>query len=221
MKKVVIVNVSPRKNGNTAALCDAFQDGVQSVAESAEVFRFDLNDYSFKGCQSCFSCKLKNGNGYGRCSLKDDLSRILEEISDADCLVVASPIYLMDVSAASKAFLERLCFSLATYESGYRSLASEKTDVVTIYTMNTTSDYSPVHAMDNIDMFLGHVFMKPQRICAYNTYQFRDYSKYVVEVFSEEAKRAYREKHWAEDVNRAYSLAREIAIKRQGSEKSL
>ncbi|MDE6123427.1 MAG: flavodoxin family protein, partial [Duncaniella dubosii] len=100
MKKVVIVNGSPRKNGNTAALCDAFQDGVQSVAESAEVFRFDLNDYSFKGCQSCFSCKLKNGNGYGRCSLKDDLSRILEEISDADCLVVASPIYLMDVSAA-------------------------------------------------------------------------------------------------------------------------
>ena len=69
MKKVVIVNGSPRKNGNTAALCDAFQDGVQSVAESAEVFRFDLNDYSFKGCQSCFSCKLKNGNGYGRCSL--------------------------------------------------------------------------------------------------------------------------------------------------------
>ncbi|WP_289753576.1 NAD(P)H-dependent oxidoreductase [uncultured Duncaniella sp.] len=45
MKKVVIVNGSPRKNGNTAALCDAFQDGVQSVAESAEVFRFDLNDY--------------------------------------------------------------------------------------------------------------------------------------------------------------------------------
>lgn len=213
MKKVVIVNGSPRKNGNTASLCDAFQDGVQSVAESAEVLRFDLNDYSFKGCQSCFSCKLKGRSGYGRCSLNDDLSQIIEAISDADCLVVASPIYLMDVSASTKAFLERLCFSLATYESGYRSLASGKTDVVTIYTMNTTADYSPVHTMDNIDRFLGHVFTMPQRICAYNTYQFRDYSKYVVEVFSEEEKRAYRAKHWPDDVGQAYSLAREIALK--------
>lgn len=92
-------------------------------------------------------------------------------------------------------------------------MASGKTDVVTIYTMNTTADYSPVHAMDNIDRFLGHVFTMPQRICAYNTYQFRDYSKYVVEVFSEEAKRAYSAKHWPDDVGQAYSLAREIAMK--------
>lgn len=42
---------------------------------------------------------------------------------------------------------------------------------------------------------------------------FRSYSKYVVEVFSEEEKRAYRAKYWPDDVGQAYSLAREIAMK--------
>lgn len=124
--KVVIVNGSPRREGNTAALCIAFEDGVRAIDPKAQIIYTNLNDKTFKGCQSCFSCKLKNGKNYGVCSLKDEVTPLLAEISDADCLVVASPIYLMDVSAATKAFLERLCFSLGSYETGYKSLAKKK-----------------------------------------------------------------------------------------------
>ncbi len=64
----------------------------------------------------------------------------------------------MDVNSSAKAFLERLCFSLGSYEVGYRSLATKKALVVTIYTMNTNKKFAPVKAMNNVDMFLGHIF---------------------------------------------------------------
>lgn len=129
----------------------------------------------------------------------------------ADCIVVASPIYLMEVNSNAKAFLERLCFSLGSYEAGYRSLSTKKVDIVTIYTMNTTREFAPVKAMDNVDMFLGHIFSTPQRLCSYDTYQFPDYSKYVVEVFDEAEKAKQREIEFPKDLQKAYQLGVEMA----------
>lgn len=207
--KAVIVNGSPRRRGNTAELCGAFKSGIREANPECEIMEVALNDMKFRGCQSCFSCKLKGSVRYGQCALSDELSPVLEAVSDADCLVVASPIYLMDVSSATKAFLERICFSLGSYEDGYKSLAHKRTKVVTIYTMNTSETFAPTNAMDNVDMFLGHVFTSSQRLCAYNTYQFPDYSRYIVEVFDEREKASYRERHWTEVMAQAYALGRE------------
>ena len=147
--KIVIINSSPRRNGNTAKLCDAFHKGVVSTATNHEISTVFLNELNFKGCQSCFACKLKGSKQYGKCSLNDELTPVLEVVRTADCIVVASPIYLMEVNSNAKAFLERLCFSLGSYEAGYRSLSTKKVDIVTIYTMNTTREFAPVKAMDN------------------------------------------------------------------------
>ena len=65
-------------------------------------------------------------------------------------------------------------------------------------------------ALDNTDFFLGHIFSPPKRICAYNTYQFSDYSKYMVEVFSEVEKAAYRDSHFFNDINKTFNLGKEI-----------
>lgn len=211
--EIVIINSSPRKNGNTAQLCDAFIKGAIQTLPKPKVTTVFLNDLKFKGCQSCFACKLKDSKRYGKCSLNDELSPILSAVNKADCLVLASPIYLMDVNSSAKAFLERLCFSLGSYEVGYRSLAPKEVIVVTIYTMNTTIEYSPVGAMDNVDAFLGHIFSTPRRLCAYNTYQFQDYSKYVVDVFDETEKLKYRDKEFPKDLLRAYDLGRDIATR--------
>lgn len=209
--KVIIVNGSPRMNGNTAILCKAFQSGVMSVYPDSKVSIHNLNALAFKGCQSCFSCKLKDGKSYGRCVINDQLKPILAEILSVDCLVVASPIYLMDVTSSTKAFLERLCFSLGSYEQGYKSLAPKRLKVVTIYTMNTTPEFQPLSSMENIDMFLGHIFSSPERLCSYNTYQFIDYSKYVVEVFDEKEKTLYRKRNFHKDVDTSYNLGKKIA----------
>lgn len=181
------------------------------MAQTPEVTTIFLNDLSFKGCQSCFACKSKNSGRYGICSLKDDLTLVLDAVSAADCIVLASPIYLMDVNSSAKAFLERLCFSLGSYEKGYRSLATKETVVATLYTMNTPKEYAPVSAMDNVDMFLGHIFSAPHRICSYNTYQFSDYSKYVVEVFDEAEKAKHREEEFPKDLQKAFQLGADIA----------
>lgn len=209
--KVIIINSSPRRNGNTAKLCDAFREGVVSTDMHPEVNTIFLNELNFKGCQSCFACKLRGSKQYGKCSLNDDLTPILEAVSRADCIVVASPIYLMDVNSSAKAFLERLCFSLGSYEAGYRSLATKNVEVVTIYTMNTTKEFAPVRAMDNVDLFLGHIFSTPQRLCSHDTYQFSDYSKYVVDVFNEVEKAKQRENVFPKDLQQAYTLGVDIA----------
>lgn len=209
--KVVIINGSPRKDGNTAQVCAAFENGIRFSNPHCKIAHVYLNDLSFKGCQSCFACKLRNGRSYGMCAVNDDLKSVLEEVITADCIVVASPVYLMDVSSATKAFLERLCFSLGSYEQGYRSLAPKNIRVASIYTMNTTEANAPVNAMDNVDMFLTHIFSKPQRVCAYNTYQFKDYSRYVVEVFDEAEKALYREMHREDELTKAYEAGRDIA----------
>lgn len=209
--KIVIINSSPRRKGNTSKLCDAFRNGVMATANNTEITTIFLNELDFKGCQSCFACKLRGSKQYGRCSINDDLTPILEAVSAADCIVVASPIYLMDVNSSAKAFLERLCFSLGSYEAGYRSLAAKKADVVTIYTMNTKKEFAPVKAMENVDMFLGHIFSPPYRLCSYDTYQFPDYSKYVVDVFNEAEKANQRESEFPKDLQKAYTLGVDIA----------
>lgn len=209
--KIIILNSSPRKNGNTTKLCDAFCEGVAATATTPEITTIFLNELNFKGCQSCFACKLRGSKRYGRCLLNDDLTPVLTAVSEADCIVVASPIYLMDVNSSAKAFLERLCFSLGSYEVGYRSLATKQVDVVTIYTMNTTKELAPVKAMDNVDMFLGHIFSPPHRLCSYDTYQFSDYSKYVVDVFNEAEKAKQRESEFPKDIQKAYTLGADIA----------
>lgn len=204
--KIAVINGSPRKDGNTAQMCRAFISGVMQGCPDAEVTEISLYDYTFKGCISCFSCKLKNGRSYGRCCVEDELTAVLQQASAADCLVLASPIYLMDITGAMKSFLERLCFPYGSYEAGYRSLAPKKMKTVTIYTMNCPSEIAPVAAMDNIDNFIGHIFTAPERLCAYNTYQFRDYSKYVVEVFTEEDKARYRSAIFPQELDRAFRL---------------
>ena len=52
---------------------------------------------NYKGCMSCMACKVK-GKALNICKFKDQLSPILEEISQADGLVLGSPIYFGDVT---------------------------------------------------------------------------------------------------------------------------
>lgn len=209
--KITIVNGSPRKYGNTTALIRSFRSGVLSISPTAQIKQINLNELTFKGCQSCFACKQKDGKSYGTCAMKDDLTPILTDIINSDCLVVASPIYLMDVTSSIKAFLERLCFSLGSYEQGYKSLAPKRMKVITLYTMNTSKEFQPSSAMENIERFLGHIFSHPQRVCSYNTYQFSDYTKYVVDVFDEKDKLAYRKNMLPIELEAAFLLGNKIA----------
>lgn len=211
--EIMIINGSPRTDGNTVWMCQAFAGGLKASGKDISFEIVHLYELDFKGCRSCFACKRKGAQTYGKCALKDDISPVLEKVKNADAIVFASPVYLMDITGEMRCFLERLIFPLATYEAGYRTIAPKRMPVVTIYTMNVPREMAPVAAFDTVENFIGHVFSTPQRLCAYNTYQFKDYSQYVVEVFSEADKREYRKKVFPEDLQAAFELGCRIAEK--------
>ena len=61
--KILAINGSPRKNSNTATLLKKALEG--AAAQGAETELIHLYDLNFKGCISCFACKLKDGKSYG------------------------------------------------------------------------------------------------------------------------------------------------------------
>lgn len=85
-KKIVILNGSPRKNGNTAMLCVAFADGAQSSGHT--ITRFDLQNMNIHGCLGC----MKGGrDAASPCVQKDDMEKIYPAYKDADVIILASP----------------------------------------------------------------------------------------------------------------------------------
>ncbi len=205
MKKVIILNASPRKNWNTYKMCESFALGVKESGAEAEII--NLYDVDFKGCRSCFACKLKNGKNFGRCAYPDGLTPILDEISKADGVVLASPVYFGDVTGVARSLIERLCFPFFEYKEGYPSIAPKKLKTAVIYTMNVDENLGKeIYAdlFNKIDGFMETVFDKPVRICAFDTYQFSDYDKYVCEVFDKNHKLKQRDEQLPKDLEKAY-----------------
>ena len=103
---IIAINGSPRKNGNTAALLNKALEGASSQGATTEMI--NLYDLNFKGCMSCFACKLKDGKSYGKCAYKDELTPVLNKIENADAVIIGSPIYFSDVTGEVRSFIERL-----------------------------------------------------------------------------------------------------------------
>jgi multimeric flavodoxin WrbA len=115
--KVLAINGSPRKRWNTATLLNNVLEGAAS--QGAETELIHLYDLDYKGCRSCFSCKLIGGKSYGRCATKDDLTPVLEKIQLVDALILGSPIYFGEVTGAMRSFLERLLFPNTVYDENH------------------------------------------------------------------------------------------------------
>jgi multimeric flavodoxin WrbA len=112
--KVIGINGSPRKKWNTAKLLTQALEGAAS--QGADVQLVHLYDLDFKGCTSCFACKLIDGPSNGRCALKDDLTPVLRQIEDdAEALILGTPVYFGSQSGEMRSFLERLLFAPLVY----------------------------------------------------------------------------------------------------------
>lgn len=215
MKNLIAINGSPRRNGNTAQLLQHAIKGAQDAGASAEMI--NLYALNFKGCVSCFACKLKN-RPHGTCAMKDDLTPILEKIKSADAIIFGSPIYFMNLSAGMVAFLERLFFSNYIYSNEIPTVFPKKLPSAYFYTMNITQAQFKFFAMTerlkmpelSAEKILG---VKPKVLCAFNTVQFKDYSRYESSIFDADEKFAYREKHFPEDCAAAHQIGQDLILK--------
>lgn len=209
MKKIIIIDGGPRKNMNTAQLLQRFAEGVKSVGNDVEVKTVRLYDLDYRGCMSCMACKLK-GNAQNVCRFKDALTPILEEIAHADGLVLGSPIYFGEVTGQMRAFLERLAFPWLSYND-YSMTAPKRMPVVFIETLNGLPDRNNSRGLGTMEWCIASALGEPERIIGYNTCQVAKYDNYELGSFSEEAKHAWRDAHWAEDLQKAFDTGKRMA----------
>lgn len=103
--QVVVINGSPRPQGNTAHLLQVAVQELQQRYPEVKTTRVDLNDLDFQGCQGCLACKTEDSTG---CMLQDELTPVLEQLAAADMWLLGSPIYMAHVSGQFKLWLDRL-----------------------------------------------------------------------------------------------------------------
>lgn len=100
--KIVVLNGSPHKEGNTTALIKAFQKGAEAAGHEVEVC--PVGTMNIKGCIACEYCHTK---GEGACIQKDDMQDVYPVLNSADMVVLASPVYYFGVSGQMECAISR------------------------------------------------------------------------------------------------------------------
>lgn len=101
-KKIVVITGSPRKNGNSFAMTDAFIAAAEKKGHS--VTRFDAALKNVGGCHACETC-FKSGKA---CSFDDDFNAIAPSIFEADVVVFTMPVYWYSLPAQIKGVIDKL-----------------------------------------------------------------------------------------------------------------
>lgn len=101
-KKIVVITGSPRKNGNSFAMTEAFIKAAE--AKGHTVTRFDAAMKNLGGCHACETC-YKTGKA---CSFDDDFNTLAPAILEADAVVFTMPVYWYSIPAQIKCVIDRL-----------------------------------------------------------------------------------------------------------------
>lgn len=101
-RKIIVITGSPRKNGNSFAMTEAF---IRAAKERGHaVTRFDAAFANVGGCHACETC-YRTGKP---CSFDDDFNRIAPAILEADTVVFSMPVYWYTLPAQIKAVVDKL-----------------------------------------------------------------------------------------------------------------
>ena len=104
--KVVAVNGSSRKGGNTAQLIEAVFAPLREAGIECELVELAAKDVrGCTGCRMCFDAKDRQCHGRN-----DFINEVLPKLWDADAIVLGSPTYFADVSTEMKALIDRAGF---------------------------------------------------------------------------------------------------------------
>ncbi len=115
--KVLLINGSPRANGNTFAALNEAANALQEEGIETEIV--SIGAKAVQGCIACFKCA-----ELGRCIFQDELyNSVREKLNGADGIIVGSPVYFAGPNGSLCALLDRLFFSCGA-KLAYKPAAS-------------------------------------------------------------------------------------------------
>ncbi len=109
--KIVAINGSPRKNGNTAQALEIMAHELEQ--EGIEVETIQIGHLDIHGCIACGYCSTSEGN---TCAFtKDPVNEIAAKMREADGFILASPTYYAGIAGTMKSFLDRVFYTSSGY----------------------------------------------------------------------------------------------------------
>jgi multimeric flavodoxin WrbA len=100
---ILILQASPRKNGNTAWMAEEYRKAAEAAGHKATIV--DVAHKKIAGCLACEYCHTK---GNGACIQKDDMQELYPLMAEAEVLVLAAPIYYFALNAQLQAPIDRM-----------------------------------------------------------------------------------------------------------------
>lgn len=100
--KVVAINGSPRKDGNTSQLIRLVLAELANEGIGTDVIQ--LGGANIRGCRACYKCFERQDR---RCIQEDELNSIVARMMEADGIIIGSPTYFANVSTEVKALIDR------------------------------------------------------------------------------------------------------------------
>jgi multimeric flavodoxin WrbA len=162
--KSVVLCASPRVDGNSRALAEAFAEG--SISAGSEVELIDLSESVSGLLRDCRTCRGEDG----RCSIKDGYSSLLlDSLLPADAWIYATPLYYYGMAASLKNFFDRIvCYQSASYpdhqvviegirgkRSGLLVSAEEKNQASTLGLVNQVQEISRYFKHEFVETVIG------------------------------------------------------------------
>lgn len=206
MKTIIAVNASPRAGWNTAQLVGEAAKGAASAGIQVKTVHLYQLD-KFSGCVSCFGCK--RGERQGVCVYRDGLTETLEEIRNADGLIVGPPIYFGNLTAGFRAFYERLLFQYVTYCPEAPCNNTHRIPVLLIADSGCPeAGYAAVgydRMLEDYRRSFDSLLGPTQLLISSDTLQVPDYSKYHWTLFDPAAKQQRHDEVFPEDLKKAFA----------------
>jgi multimeric flavodoxin WrbA len=100
MTKILGIAGSPRRNGNTQLLLDEALKGARKAGARTE--KIVLNDLNISPCRECGACSMT-----GMCAIGDEMQTVYKKLKNMDGIIIASPIFFMNMSAQTKTMIDR------------------------------------------------------------------------------------------------------------------
>jgi multimeric flavodoxin WrbA len=210
--RVIGINGSPRKGWNTDLLVqEALKGAASQGAETELVHLYDLN---FKGCISCLECKRVGGKSLGHCAYNDDLKPLLTKIDQADGLIIGSPIYIGEVTASTRALIERLTFQYITYRQDKLVLNQHRKNTALIFDMNVPEslldDCGYRTKFTEYEKLFTRLIGPTKSLCVTATLQNNNYAKYDMTMFNEAERKQRRAEVFPQDLKKAFEIGKEL-----------